>query len=61
MLILTRTVGETVIIGNDVTVMVIGVKGSQIRTGINALKDVTVHRKEIYHRIRDERHPVRLT
>jgi carbon storage regulator len=61
MLILTRRVGETVMIGKDVSVMVIGVKGRQIRIGINAPKDVTVHRKEIYHRIRHERHPVRLT
>jgi carbon storage regulator len=61
MLILTRRVGETVMIGNDVTVMIIGVKGSQIRIGINAPKDVTVHRREIHDRIRNERHPVRLT
>jgi carbon storage regulator len=54
MLILTRRVGETVMIGDNVTVAVIGVKGDQIRIGINAPKDVTVHRKEISERIRDE-------
>ena len=61
MLILTRRVGETVMVGNDVTVTIVGVKGSQIRIGINAPKDVTVHREEIYERIRREQHPVRST
>jgi carbon storage regulator len=60
MLILTRRVGETVVIGDNVTVAIIGVKGSQIRIGINAPKDVTVHREEIYERIRNEQLPARL-
>ena len=54
MLILTRRVGETVMIGNDVTVTVLGVKGNQVRVGINAPKNVAVHREEIYERIRRE-------
>jgi carbon storage regulator len=61
MLIVTRRVGETVMIGCDVTVTVVGVRGCQVRVGINAPKDVTVHRKEIYERIRREQHPGRLT
>ena len=52
MLILTRRVGETLMIGDDVTVTVLGVKGNQTRIGINAPKDVPVHREEIYERIR---------
>jgi carbon storage regulator len=54
MLILTRRVGETVMIGNDVTVTVLGVKGNQVRIGINAPKNVAVHREEIYDRIKRE-------
>ena len=54
MLILTRRVGETVMIGNDVTVTVLGVKGNQVRVGVNAPKDVAVHREEIYERIKRE-------
>lgn len=54
MLILTRRVGETLMIGNDVTVTVLGVKGNQVRVGVNAPKDVSVHREEIYDRIQDE-------
>ena len=54
MLILTRRVGETVMIGNDVTVTVLGVKGNQVRIGVNAPKDVAVHREEIYERIKRE-------
>jgi carbon storage regulator len=54
MLILTRRVGETVMIGNEVTVTVLGVKGNQVRVGVNAPKDVSVHREEIYERIKRE-------
>ncbi|MEL7312523.1 MAG: carbon storage regulator CsrA [Pseudomonadota bacterium] len=54
MLILTRRVGETVVIGEDVSVTVLGVKGNQIRLGINAPKDVSVHRQEIFDRIQNE-------
>lgn len=54
MLILTRRVGETVMIGSEVTVTVLGVKGNQVRVGINAPKNVSVHREEIYERIQRE-------
>jgi carbon storage regulator len=54
MLILTRRVGETLMIGDDVTVTVLGVKGNQVRIGVNAPKDVAVHREEIYERIKRE-------
>ena len=55
MLILTRRVGESLMIGDEVTVTVLGVKGNQVRIGVNAPKDVSVHREEIYERIRAEK------
>ena len=54
MLILTRRVGETLMIGDEVTVTVLGVKGNQVRIGVNAPRDVAVHREEIYERIKQE-------
>ena len=54
MLILTRRVGETLMIGDSVTVTVLGVKGTQVRVGVSAPKDVAVHREEIYERIQKE-------
>ena len=55
MLILTRKVGETLMIGDEVNITVLDVRGNQVRIGINAPKDVAVHREEIYDRIQDEK------
>jgi carbon storage regulator len=54
MLILTRRAGESLMIGDEVTVTILGVKGQQVRIGINAPKDVAVHREEIFERIKEE-------
>jgi carbon storage regulator len=59
MLILTRRIGETVMIGQEITCTVLDVKGSQVRLGINAPKDIAVHREEIFERIRHEEDALR--
>ncbi len=55
MLILTRRVGETLMVGDEITVTVLGVKGNQVRLGVNAPRNVSVHREEIYQRIQQEK------
>ena len=57
MLILTRRIGEVLRVGDEVSITVLGIKGNQVRIGIDAPKDVAVHREEIYQRIKNETHP----
>ena len=54
MLILTRRVGETLMVGDDISITVLGVKGNQVRIGVNAPKNIAVHREEIYERVKQE-------
>jgi carbon storage regulator len=61
MLKLTRRVGETLVVGDDITVTIVDVKANQVRIGISAPRNVAVHRKEIYERIQRAQHPAPLT
>ncbi|PIQ44202.1 MAG: carbon storage regulator [Gammaproteobacteria bacterium CG11_big_fil_rev_8_21_14_0_20_46_22] len=61
MLILTRRIGESIVIGDNVTITVLGVKGNQVRVGVDAPRDVSVHREEIYQRILNETAPEETT
>lgn len=56
MLILSRKTGEKLIIGDDIELTILGIKGNQVRVGVNAPKDVSVHREEVYLRIQNEKH-----
>ena len=58
MLILTRRISESIIIGDDVKITVLGVKGNQVRLGVDAPKEVSVHREEIYQRIQQEKNTI---
>jgi len=60
MLILTRKANETLIVGDNVTVTILGVKGNQVRIGVNAPKEISVHRKEVYSRIKAEKQQERI-
>lgn len=55
MLILTRRIGESIVVGDDVIVTILNVKGYQVRIGVNAPKEVSVHREEIYHKVQPEK------